>query len=489
MTTFRWYLLGLAALFGAYVAVEYYRPKAVSWTPTLENDDKIPYGTYVLYDVLPALAGVERSAVRTVRVPVYSQIEGVDEDVAQEADTTTVTSADETPPPALADSAEWAATQKTRAAEAPAAPAPAPPADADDEDYAAGLAAGGYQPATYLFITHNFELTPLDCRSLLRHVARGNDVMVAASNFDSFFADTLGFRTQEHIAPVRWKKKPSASADDSAGLNLSRPNLGADSVRLRFVNPALARQAGSHHFALPALAATNRLVPTRALAAKATQVATDEQGRTVLLRVPHGRGHFYICSVPLAFSNYFVLQPQTSNFAFAALSYLPTGRTIWWDEYQKQGRRGEQSLLRVLLEHEALRTAVYLAMAAAVLFVLFEARRRQRIIPVLKPLPNTTLLFTRTVAGLYRQGGSHTLIAEKKVGLFLEYLRTRYHEPALDLTDEATRERLAQKSGVARADVDSLVRRINFLLTAPQVSDAELLALNKAINQFRHQAA
>ncbi|WP_139920102.1 DUF4350 domain-containing protein [Hymenobacter sp. DG01] len=487
MTTFRWYLVGLAVLFGAYVAVEYYRPKAVSWTPTLENDDKIPYGTYVLYDLLPALAGVDRSAVRTVRVPVYSQIEGVDEDVAQ-VDTATTAEAAEAPESTPADSAGPTSPQSRPAPEAVAA-APDSSSGADDKDYAAGLAAGGYQPATYLFVSNNFELTPLDCRSLLRHVARGNDVFVAASNFDSFFADTLGFRTQEQVAPIKWKKKSAASAPDSSSLNLARPELGADSVRLHFVNPAVARQVGNHHFALPALAATNRLVPTRALTTRATQLATDEQGRTVLLRVPHGRGHFYICSVPLAFSNYFVLQPQASDFAFAALSYLPNGRTIWWDEYQKQGRRGEQSLLRVLLEHEALRTAVYLALAAAVLFVLFEARRRQRIIPVLKPLPNTTLLFTRTVAGLYRQGGSHELIAEKKIGLFLEYLRTRYHEPGLDLTDEATRERLAQKSGIARAEVDALVRRINFLLTAPQVSDAELLALNKAINQFRQKAA
>ncbi|WP_126546711.1 hypothetical protein [Hymenobacter amundsenii] len=146
-------------------------------------------------------------------------------------------------------------------------------------------------------------------------------------------------------------------------------------------------------------------------------------------------------------------------------------------------------MLRVLFDHEALRYATYLALLGALLFVVVEARRRQRIIPVLRPLPNTTLQFTRTVAGLYRQGGSHGLIAEKKIGLFLEHLRARYHEPGLDLTDDATRERLAQKSGIPRPEIDALVRRLNFALTAPQVSDAELLALSKAINSFRQAAA
>jgi len=206
-------------------------------------------------------------------------------------------------------------------------------------------------------------------------------------------------------------------------------------------------------------------------------------------RVPHGQGHLYLCTLPLAFTNYFVLQPGTANFAFAALSYLPTGRPVWWDEYQKQGRQEEQSLLRVLLAHDALRWALYLTLLGALLFVVFEARRRQRVIPILKPLPNTTLLFTRTVASLYRQGASHVPIAEKKIGLFLEHLRTRFHEPGLDLNDEAARERLAQKTGLPRADIDALVRRINYLLTAPRVTDADLLGLNKAINDFRKAAA
>ena len=470
MTTFRWYMLGLALLFGAYVAVEYYRPKPLDWTPTLRNDHKIPYGTYVLFDQLPGVLGVSRNQVQAIRAPIYSQIEGVDEDAAAAehtapaADSAALAGADT----AIADSSS-AVTSTTPEA------APQPVPDTEDADYVTGLQDGDFQPATYLFLSSSFELSRQDCRSLLRHVARGNDVLIAAEDFSGFFADTVGFSTRQ-ILP-RFKAAPDGSQQP-------RP----DSVRFRFSNPALARQAGGT-FRLPLLAASSRLVARQNLTDKATQLAADEQGRPVLLRVPHGRGHLYICSVPLAFSNYFVLQPRTTLFAFAALSYLPTGRTVWWDEYQKQGRRGEQSLLRVLLDHEALRYATYLALLTAGLFVAFEARRRQRVIPVLKPLPNTTLLFTRTVAGLYRQGSNHSLIAEKKIGLFLEHLRTRYHEPGLDLSDDATRERLAQKSGISRPDVDALVRRINFMLTARQVSDAELLALNKAINAFRQAAA
>ncbi|MBD2714834.1 hypothetical protein KBK19_07290 [Microvirga sp. STR05] len=461
MTTFRWYLLGLALLFGAYVAVEYYRPKPLNWTPTFQNKDKIPYGTYVLYDVLPEVLGVAKRDVKQVRVPIYSQIEGEDETTVSLADT------------AAADTMEAQSSQPDTTATEPATASPGEVATGE-ADYMAGLAESGFPKSTYLFVDDAFELSGSDCRSLLRHVARGNDVFIAAEQFDAHFADTLGFRTAPFVSRPRLK---GASAN----------TLLKDSTVFRLTNPALARQTRRRNFSLPALGTSYRLLPDSAM--PATLLAADTAGRAVLVRMPHGRGHFYLCTVPLAFTNYFVLQPATSPFAFAALSYLPAGRTVWWDEYQKQGRHEEQTLLRVVLAHDALRWALYLVMLGSLLFVAFEARRRQRVIPVLRPLPNTTLLFTRTIASLYRQGTSHLPIAEKKVGLFLEHLRTRFHEPGLDLNDESARERLAQKAGVPRPEVDALVRRINYLLTAPQVTDAELLALNKALNEFRKMAS
>jgi hypothetical protein len=43
--------------------------------PTLVNKDKIPYGTYVLYDQLPRLLGTD--SVETTRLPIYNQLTGV----------------------------------------------------------------------------------------------------------------------------------------------------------------------------------------------------------------------------------------------------------------------------------------------------------------------------------------------------------------------------------------------------------------------------
>lgn len=77
MTTFRWYLVGILLLFGGYVALEYYRPKPLDWSPTLSSKDKIPYGTYALFDGLPQVLGTD--SVASVRAPIYNQLLGTEE--------------------------------------------------------------------------------------------------------------------------------------------------------------------------------------------------------------------------------------------------------------------------------------------------------------------------------------------------------------------------------------------------------------------------
>ena len=445
VTTFRLYMLGLALLFGVYVVVESHRPKPLDWTPTYFNTDKIPYGTYALFDQLPHLLGTD--SIEVVRLPAYNQLTGI--------------SPDDTPParrghPAAAvgtsrDSAGSTITTTTREAAA-------------TDNLALPLRAG--LRANYLFVNNAFANDPLDGRALLALARRGNAVFITAEDLNGAFADSLGVRV-ERLAP---RIRPRAG-------NL----FGSDSVELRFANPALA--AG--HCWLPGNAAEHRFVLKPGHAGHT--LATDARGRAVYVDLAVGRGHLYLCAVPAVFSNRYFLQPRVRPFAVAALRYLPARRTFW-DEYQKQGAAGEQSLLRVLVAHEPLRLAYFITLAGAVLFAFMGARRRQRIIPTINPLPNTTLLFTRTVAGLYRQGRSHGLIAEKKVSLFMDYLRTRFQEPSPDFGDEQFRERLSRKSGVPRPRVDELLRLVNFARTAPQMTDAQLLQLSTAINDFKREA-
>ncbi|MDO7852711.1 DUF4350 domain-containing protein [Hymenobacter convexus] len=495
LTTFRLYLLGVALLFAGYVTLEYNRPKPLDWSPTYINKDKIPYGTYVLYDQLPRLLGTD--SVETVRLPVYSQLTGLTQDEydglraptpedllrgrKHKASTDTTATSEATDSATVAAAAEPADSVTNEEADSTATASAATDSTAqtaadEDEVYeeeepeesadAIPLRAG---LANYLFINEGFELSRTDARALLQYVARGNNAFVAAKYFRSqrgLLRDSLGFGVKERAL---------TSSKNLKGI------FSIDSVDLRFTNPALARA----HIRLPGVSVEQYLEVDSGRVGRT--LATDAQGHAVFVRIDYGRGHFYLCTAPVAFTNYYLLRPRTARFAEAALAYLPARRALW-DEYLKQGPVGEQSLLRVVFAHEALRWAYYLCLFGGLLFVLIEARRRQRIIPTIKPLPNTTLLFTRTVASLYRQGSNHALIGEKKVALFMDYLRQRFQETNPDFADADFRERLSQKSGLTRQRVDELLRLVNFARTAPQMTDQQLLQLSKALGDFKREA-
>ncbi len=296
ITTFRLYVLGLALLFGVYVVMESHRPKPLDWTPTYINTDKIPYGTYALFDQLPRLLGTD--SIEVVRLPPYNQLTGISLD-----DTPTSRSGQPTATVRHSRDSAGNATTITTEAEAPATDTPALP-----------LREGLH--ANYLFINNGFANDALDGRALLALARRGNAVFITAEDLNGAFADSLGVRVERLTPRIR----PSASHP-----------FGPDSVELRFTNPALA--AG--HCWLPGPAAEYRfgLKPGHA----GHTLATDARGWAVYVELPVGRGHLYFCAVPAAFSNRYFLQPRTRPFAVAALRYLPARRTFW-DEYQNRGR-------------------------------------------------------------------------------------------------------------------------------------------------------
>ncbi|MBL0018352.1 MAG: hypothetical protein IPP17_18390 [Bacteroidetes bacterium] len=134
----------------------------------------------------------------------------------------------------------------------------------------------------------------------------------------------------------------------------------------------------------------------------------------MFIRIDMGEGSFYLHSVPLMFTNYFMVDPVNNQYISKALSFLPVQDVIW-DEYFKPGKVKTDSPVGHLLEQPALRWAWILALAGVLLFMVFESKRKQRIIPVIEPLNNTTLEFTKTVGILYFAHGDHKDISEKKI--------------------------------------------------------------------------
>jgi hypothetical protein len=177
-----------------------------------------------------------------------------------------------------------------------------------------------------------------------------------------------------------------------------------------------------------------------------------------------------------------------ATYASIALSYLKNQKSIIWDQYYTQDRAGSESPMRVFLNNIQLRWAFYIAFFTMVIFVLYEMKRRQRIIPVIEPLANTTVEFANVVGQVYYEQRNNSNIAQKKVAYFLEHIRATYNLHT-NVFDEEFVTTLSQKSGVDAVLVKKLIQEVVYVRVPSPISDSELISLNQNIEQFYTQSS
>ena len=205
------------------------------------------------------------------------------------------------------------------------------------------------------------------------------------------------------------------------------------------------------------------------------------------LQVHFGEGNVFLHLEPKAFTNYHLLKEDRYKYVESVLSYLPDN-DIYFDSYSKiqtgyDGDVNKESNLGWFLEQLSFKWAWYTAIIFGILFMIFNAKRRQRIIKIINPLQNTTVAFVKTVSNLYFDTKDHKNLVDKKIKYFLEKIR---HDLNLntDILDEAFIEKLASKSGKKKEDIKKLVNYINLMKSKKEFFEENLIKLNRHIEAF-----
>ena len=200
-----------------------------------------------------------------------------------------------------------------------------------------------------------------------------------------------------------------------------------------------------------------------------------------------GKGNLYLNANPQMFTNYSLLQDMGAAYSSIAWSYVKNSKNLYWDQYYTLGREGAESPMRVFLQNNSLRWAFYIAIFSLLVFVLYEMKRRQRIIPIIPPLNNTTVEFAGIVGQVYYEQRNNGNIAQKKAAYFLEHIRSTYNIRT-QVFDEEFITTLSQKSGAKPELVKELANQITQVNMTSQISDNELIDLNRNIEQFYIQS-
>lgn len=211
----------------------------------------------------------------------------------------------------------------------------------------------------------------------------------------------------------------------------------------------------------------------------------------VAVSVPYGKGEVIFVSSPLLFTNYGMLEGNTSVYIFRLMSYLADLPVYRTEAYVKTDAMlvAEQSPFREFIKRPPLRWALYLALLGVVLFMIFTARRRQRVIPIMSKPANRSLEFIQLIGTLYYQRKDHVDLVRKKFKLFAEELRKTAGVDISDVnTDDREYQLLAEKTGMNSDRLKKVIRQIRLVLHSEgNISVEEMRSLIDAMDTIvRH---
>ncbi|MRI00344.1 DUF4350 domain-containing protein [Kriegella sp. EG-1] len=323
------------------------------------------------------------------------------------------------------------------------------------------------QASNYILINNHINLDEQESNILLDYVARGNSVLIASSQFGITLSDTLNLNTS-YVYTI---------SEDSIYTTLSNKAFKTKKFAYK---KAMRNQ---HFTSIDTLNSTilgNIIYPE---GEEFLDSGKETYTKPNFIKVAFGNGNFYLNSSPEAFSNYYMLN-NNQQYVAHALSYLSNKPTLYWDNYKKSGRVYIDSPMRFVLNQVALKWAYYLAIAALLVFAIFKAKREQRIIPVIEPLENSSIEFTKTVGSLYHQHRDFGDLISKKLKYFLEYIRSNYHINTSTI-NQKTAVDLASKSGKSLLETKELLDFIVHLKGEKTHTEKNLIELNKKISSFK----
>jgi hypothetical protein len=211
-------------------------------------------------------------------------------------------------------------------------------------------------------------------------------------------------------------------------------------------------------------------------------------GKVNYIKFPYGKGNLYIHSTPLIFTNYFLVKTDAQKYAENALTVLGDG-DIFLDEWSKipgygdGGHGGVNSPLQFILSQKSLRWAWYSALGFLILYMIFFGKRRQKTIPVIERIKNTSIEYTKTVGILYFLERSHRTACINKMKHFQLFLRNRYKIP-LTKVSTALIEKIHLVSGVDKNIIENIFEDYEHVDKKIGITDQQLIEFHNKLSAF-----
>lgn len=344
----------------------------------------------------------------------------------------------------------------------------------------------------YVFIGEAMYLDSLDTDRLLKFVKAGNTAFISSKTIPF---DLMNYIYFEECNDRVWGDY--SAIEDSVGLlSLRTPSLPDSAYSYYF---AVQNQPKSYNWQYISAYVFCDALPQFPL-------GYLNKDRINFADFPYGNGHFLLHTTPLAFTNFSLLRPKTRPYVAGVWSHLSAG-DIYWDAVSRVpesvGRRRNGSRnysdikehpLSYILKQPALAWAWYLLAGMAGLWLLFRAKRRQAIIPVLKQNENSSYEFIGTIANLHFREKNYRSLSEQGMKLFLAQIRDRYglmapmdQKTQAPRTDDDFFKKLAAVSEVPEAEARKIFQQYQATIRY-EPSEQMMVDLHLAMEGFLKRA-
>ncbi|MBT8288038.1 MAG: DUF4350 domain-containing protein [Flavobacteriaceae bacterium] len=309
---------------------------------------------------------------------------------------------------------------------------------------------------TYMYIDESMTIDDVSAQELLDYAAYGNDIFISSSYLPEPIKDSLGIETRNDY-----------SFTGNADLLLANSRFASDSINID-------RGLTNIYFSELDSVYTTVLGYQR----------FNKEKQINYVAVDYGSGRFFIHLQPVVFTNYSLLKANHKHYTEGVMAYLEDD-PIFFDSRNKKRNLMSQNFLRFILSRPALKWAWLVGLFSLIVFIIFNAKRKQRIVKIIKPNENTTVAFTKTIGNLYYETKDHDNVIDKKITYFLEYIRRVYYLDT-QVLDEKFIKHLTLKSGRKESIIKKLINLIAHLKAKPNRDESDLLGLNRAMEHFHN---
>lgn len=310
-----------------------------------------------------------------------------------------------------------------------------------------------------LIVSEEFNIDSEELVALFKYIESGGKAFIASNFFSYALTDTLSLELKNNF---------------QYSINLS---LLQENTYIKFTNntdsvSGIPQSIITDYFYNDTIAALYEGITE-------TTVAYNKSNNDLIKEYNIGKGSLYMCCTPLLFTNYAILSDSIHPFIEYSLSPL-TDKPLIRTEFYHYGEYSREtgSVFRYLLSQPSLKWAFYIMIGCVILFMIFTAKRKQKIIPIIKPPANKMLEFVHSISALYLRKNNNAHIIMKKYIYWGDELRRKYGIDIInEKHDKSFLKRFSSKTGMPESDARYFFLELDIIDENSELTDKEMMDL------------